>query len=132
MTNSIARNNIVYNEPSGIFVSQSHNNQIYNNTISKCGDGININSGSSNNKILANTIFHSTTNAIFVASGASSNTFSSNKIVASSPQGLKIEQDPTSKNNIFSNNQPYWYHIATCFFLQMVRKRIQAAFASGS
>jgi hypothetical protein len=44
-------------------------------------------------------------NAILVASGASGNTFTSNKIVSSSPQGLKIEQDPTSKDNIFSNNQ---------------------------
>ena len=105
MTSSIARNNIVYNEPSGVFVSQSHNNQVYNNTISKSGDGINVNSGSSSNKILANTISHSITNAILVASGASGNTFSSNKIVSSTPQGLKIEQDPTSKNNIFTNNQ---------------------------
>jgi len=105
MTNSIARNNIVYNEPSGIFVSQSHNNQIYNNTVSNSRVGLNVNSGSSNNKILANTISHSITNAILLTSGASSNTFSSNKIVASTPQGLKIEQDPTSKNNVFSNNQ---------------------------
>jgi mannuronan 5-epimerase len=105
MTKSIARSNIVYNEPSGIFVSQSHDNQIYNNTISKSRDGLNVNSGSSNNKILANTISHSITNAILLTSGASSNTFSSNKIVASTPQGLKIEQDPTSKNNVFSNNQ---------------------------
>jgi mannuronan 5-epimerase len=105
MTSSIARNNIVYNEPSGVFVSQSHNNQISNNTISKSGDGINVNSGSSNNKIFANAISHSRTNAILVASGASGNTFSSNNIVASTPQGLKIEQDPTSKNNVFSNNQ---------------------------
>jgi mannuronan 5-epimerase len=104
MTKSIARSNIVYNEPSGIFVSQSHDNQIYNNTISKSGAGLNVNSGSSNNKILANTISHSITNAILLTSGASSNTFSSNKIVASTPQGLKIEQDPTSKNNFFSNN----------------------------
>jgi hypothetical protein len=64
-----------------------------------------VNSGSSNNKILANTISHSITNAILVASGASGNTFSSNKIVSSTPQGLKIEQDPTSKNNIFSINK---------------------------
>jgi poly(beta-D-mannuronate) C5 epimerase len=105
MTSSIARNNIVYNEPSGVFVSQSHNNQVYNNTISTSRVGINVNSGSSNNKILANTISHSISNAILVASGASGNTFSSNKIVDSTPQGLKIEQDPTSKNNIFSDNQ---------------------------
>src|SRR5713101_1417641 len=60
MYNSIARNNIVYNELIGIFVSQSHNNQIYNNTISNSGDGINVNAGSSNNKIYDNTIMNST------------------------------------------------------------------------
>jgi parallel beta-helix repeat protein len=105
MTSSIARNNIVYNEPSGLFVSQSHNNQIYNDTISNSKSGINVNSGSSNNKIFGNTVSNSITNAILVASGASGNSFTSNKIVSSTPQGLKIEQDPTSKNNIFSNNQ---------------------------
>jgi mannuronan 5-epimerase len=105
MYNSIARNNIVYNEPSGIFVSQSHKNQIYNNSISKSGSGINVNSGSSNNKFSGNTISNSLTNAILLTSGASSNTFASNKISDSTPESLKIEQDPTSKNNVFSNNQ---------------------------
>ncbi len=104
MTSSIAKNNIVYDEPSGVFVSQSHNNQVSNNTISTSRVGINVNSGSSNNKIFTNTISHSITNAILVAS-SSGNTFSSNKIVGSTPQGLKIEQDPTSMNNIFSDNQ---------------------------
>jgi len=67
MYNSIARNNVVYNEPSGVFFSQSHNNQIYNNTISKSGSDINVNSGSSN------------------------------KLVSSTPQGLKIELDSDVK-----------------------------------
>ena len=105
MTNSIARNNIIYNEPIGVTVSQSHNNQIYNNTISKSGDGINVKSDSSNNKILGNTIINSINSAILVNNGSSGNTISSNKIVSLTPQGLKIEQDPTSKNNIFSINQ---------------------------
>ena len=105
MYNSIARNNIVYNEPSGVFVSQSHSNQIYNNTISKSRTGINVNSGSSNNKIFGNTISNSISNAKLVATGASSNSFTSNKIIGATPEGLEIEQDPTSKNNIFSNNQ---------------------------
>jgi mannuronan 5-epimerase len=105
MYNSIARNNIVYNEPSGVFVSQSHNNQIYNNTISKSRTGINVNSGSSNNKFFGNTISNSISNAILVASGASSNTFTSNKIISATPEGLEIEQDPTSKDNSFSNNE---------------------------
>jgi mannuronan 5-epimerase len=105
MYNSIARNNLVYNEAQGIFVSQSHNNQVYNNTISKSGSGISVNSGSSNNKVFGNTISNSVSNAILVASGASGNTFTSNKISSSTPEGLKIQQDTTAKNNVFSNNQ---------------------------
>ena len=105
MYNSIARNNLVYNEAQGIFVSQSHNNQVYNNTISKSGSGISVNSGSSNNKIFGNTISNSVSNAILVASGASGNTFTSNKISSSTPEGLKIQQDTTAMNNGFSNNQ---------------------------
>jgi mannuronan 5-epimerase len=104
MTNSIARNNIVYNEPSGIFVSQSHNDQIYNNTISNNRAGINVNSGSSNNKLYDNTIMNSKSRAILINNGSSGNTFTANKIVSSTPEGLKIVQDSTSKN-IFSNNQ---------------------------
>jgi parallel beta-helix repeat protein len=105
MYNSIARNNIVYNEPIGISVSQSHNNQISNNTISKSGNGIQVGSGSSNNKIFGNTIANSISLAILINNGSSGNTFSSNKIVGSTPQGLKIVRDSTAKNNIFSNNQ---------------------------
>jgi mannuronan 5-epimerase len=105
MYNSIARNNIIYNEPSGVLVSQSHNNQIYNDTISKSGSGINVNYGSSNNKIFGNTISNSLTNAILLAGGASGNTFASNKISGSTPESLRIEQNSTSKNNIFLNIQ---------------------------
>jgi parallel beta-helix repeat protein len=34
MSNSVARNNIIFNEDKDIFVSQSNYNKIYNNTIS--------------------------------------------------------------------------------------------------
>jgi len=105
MFNSVVRNNIVYSEPIGISVSQSHNNQIYNNTISKSGNGFQVGSGSSNNKMFGNTIANSISQAILFINGSSQNTFSNNKLVSSIPQGLKIVQDPTSKNNIFSNNQ---------------------------
>ncbi|MRN41042.1 MAG: hypothetical protein FIO02_08380 [Nitrosopumilales archaeon] len=105
MYNSIARNNIIYNEPKGILVSQSHNNMIYNNTISNSGDGINVGYGSTRNKIYDNIIMNSLSDAILVNKGSLENTFSSNKIVSATPQGLKINQDATSKNNVFSNNQ---------------------------
>ncbi|MDP9288704.1 MAG: right-handed parallel beta-helix repeat-containing protein [Thermoproteota archaeon] len=104
MYNSIAKNNIVYNEVQSVFVSQSHNNQIYNNTISKSGDGIYVNYGSTNNKMYDNTIMDSKSHAILVKNASSANTFYSNKIVSANKQGLKIVQDSTSKNT-FSNNQ---------------------------
>jgi parallel beta-helix repeat protein len=104
MYNSIAKNNIVYNEAQGIFVSQSHNNQIYNNTISDSADGIYVNSGSTNNKMYDNVIMNSKSHAVLIKNASSTNTFASNKIVGTTPQGLKISQDSTSKNT-FSNNQ---------------------------
>ena len=105
MYNSIARNNIIYNEPKGIIVSQSHNNMISNNSISNSGDGINVGYGSTRNKIFDNTIMNSISDALLVNKGSSENIFSSNKIVSATPQGLKIVQDATSRNNVFSNNQ---------------------------
>jgi len=105
MISSIARNNIVYNEPKGIFVSQSHNNQIYNNTISYSGNGINVNAGSTNNKIYDNTIMNSKSHAILINNGSNGNIFYSNKIVSAIKEGLEIKQDETSKNNVFSNTQ---------------------------
>ncbi len=85
--------------------SVGNNNLVWTGVGVVSGSGINVNSGSSNNKKFANTISNSVSNAILVASGASGNTFSSNKIFGATPEGLEIEQDPTSKNNIFSNNQ---------------------------
>jgi len=105
MYNSIVRSNIVYNEPIGISVSQSHKNQISNNSISKSGNGIRVGSGSSNNKIYGNIIANSISQAILINNGSSGNTFFDNKVVSSTPAGLKIVQDSTAKNNIFSNNQ---------------------------
>jgi parallel beta-helix repeat protein len=40
MTNSVARNNYVHNEEQCIFILQSNNNKIYNNTVCNCGNGI--------------------------------------------------------------------------------------------
>jgi mannuronan 5-epimerase len=100
-----ARNNIIYNEPAGIFVSRSHSNQTYNNTLSNSGSGINVNSGSTDNKMYDNTIMNSKSHAILINNGSNGNTFYSNKIVSANKEGLEIDQDATSKNNIFSNNQ---------------------------
>jgi poly(beta-D-mannuronate) C5 epimerase len=105
MYNSIARNNIIYNEPAGVFVSRSHSNQIYNNTVSNSGNGINVNSGSTDNKLYRNTLMNSKSHAILINNGSNGNTFYSNQIVSAIKDGLEIDQDATSTNNAFSNNQ---------------------------
>ncbi len=69
----------------------------HNNTISNSAHGIYVNSGSTNNKMYDNTIMNSRSHAILIKN-ALSNTFASNKIKGTTPQGLKISQDPTSKN----------------------------------
>jgi parallel beta-helix repeat protein len=79
-TDSIARNNYIHNEDQCIFVSASHNNQVYNNTVKNCTNGIYLRSESSNNDIYNNTI-RDTNQGIYVNTGASDNEFRSNTII---------------------------------------------------
>ena len=51
MSESVARNNYVHDETICIFVSQSHNNEVHNNTVSDSKNGIYLRDESSNNKI---------------------------------------------------------------------------------
>ncbi len=103
MYNSVARNNYVHDEVKGIFVSASHNNEIYNNTVSDSGDGIYLKSESSKNNIYDNTIINATSNGILVNTGASDNTFSSNTIINATDLGINVE-DSDSVNNKFEKN----------------------------
>ena len=102
MYNSVARNNYVHDEVKGIFVSASHNNEIYNNKVSDSGDGIYLKAESSNNKIYHNTIINATSNGILVNTGASDNTFTSNTIINATELGINVDED--SVNNRFENN----------------------------
>jgi parallel beta-helix repeat protein len=78
--NSLVRNNNVSDEVIGIHVSQSHDNQIFNNTISGSMNAIDVHGGSSNNRIYDNTIIKSA-RGISVSSGdAAANTIYSNII----------------------------------------------------
>jgi parallel beta-helix repeat protein len=106
MTNSVARNNNVHDETKGIFLSESNNNQIYNNIISNSKDGIYLKSGSSNNEIYNNNVTDAISNATLVNVGSSRNTFYSNTIINASSDGYGINvKDPsTSIDNIFENN----------------------------
>jgi mannuronan 5-epimerase len=77
MFDSIARDNIISNEPKAITISESHNNEIYNNTISNSVSGIDLDKESLNNTIHDNTVIvnpqSSSSKAISVESGAEKN-----------------------------------------------------------
>ena len=104
ISDSVARNNHVHDETQCIFVSASHNNEVYNNIVSDCENGIYLRDDSSNNKIYNNTITNSKSNGILVNTGASDNTFSSNTIINAAEFGINVAEDSDSVNNIFENN----------------------------
>jgi poly(beta-D-mannuronate) C5 epimerase len=79
MYNSIARNNYVHNEGMAIFVSQSHNNEIYNNTVSDSSNAIYLKDSSSNNIIHHNTVINSPQGISAFGAGAG-NTFYLNSV----------------------------------------------------
>ena len=80
MTNSVVRNNFVHNQMNAIFVSASHNNEVYNNTIFNTDDGISLANGASKNNIHDNRIINSV-NALRFNADSHENTLYSNKIV---------------------------------------------------
>jgi parallel beta-helix repeat protein len=102
MVNSIARNNIVRDEAaSGISISESHNNQISNNTISNSGSGITV-KNSTNNKINDNTIINSTNGIDTSSSGGAGNIISNNHFI-NTPSSSSSSH---SSNSVGSNSQP--------------------------
>lgn len=61
MYDSVARNNDVHDEVKCIFVSQSHNNEVYNNKITNCeSQGIYLFHNSIENKVYNNTLVNAT------------------------------------------------------------------------
>jgi poly(beta-D-mannuronate) C5 epimerase len=58
MTNSVARDNNIYDQSRAIHVSRSHNNEIYNNTVSNGKSAIVLVSNSSANKVHDNIIIN--------------------------------------------------------------------------
>jgi mannuronan 5-epimerase len=86
MYDSIARNNVISHEDKGIVISESHDNQIYNNDISDSGRGIDLDKESVDNMIQGNVIRNipDPTDALHIEEGAADkNTVHSNKIINS-------------------------------------------------
>ncbi len=94
MYDSIARNNEVSKEEQGIVISESHDNQIYNNTVSDSENGIDLDAESSNNKIHHNTMINipESSQAFSIESGAAmKNTVYSNRYIDTSGNTIQID-----------------------------------------
>jgi parallel beta-helix repeat protein len=90
MSDSIARNNFIDKEENAITVSESHNNEIYNNRISNSQGGIDIDKESTNNVIHNNTVI--------LAKNPNSQQPSS-----SSSDAIAVEKGAEMNNKIYSN-----------------------------
>jgi parallel beta-helix repeat protein len=97
MTDSIARNNYVYNATSGIIVSESRNNQVYDNTIEAAtSEGI--------------LLF----NPAEPDDGLTEDNLVYNNIISSSDDGISAARshDNILENNMFSNIQSSEYSLS--------------------
>ncbi|MFY9565334.1 MAG: NosD domain-containing protein [Nitrososphaeraceae archaeon] len=95
MFDSVARNNIVSGEEQGIVISESHNNEIYNNTVSDSGHGIDIDKASYENIISDNIIKNipDIFDAFFIEEGAAEqNNLYSNKLVNTYGQEIDLDE----------------------------------------
>ena len=108
MFDSIARNNVVSNEDNGIVISESDNNEVYNNVISDSGSGIDIDEDSFENVVYNNTIINipDPSDALSIEEGsAERNTIYSNTLINATDLGINVDEDADSANNRFENNK---------------------------
>jgi mannuronan 5-epimerase len=112
MYNSTATSNTISNETTGISIFNSHNNKIYNNTISNVKNGIKLTGNMSSHNIIDNNLIKKATDlGILVRPSAFGNTFYSNMIINATGDGgnraittpiqngsLTSESSNTSKN----------------------------------
>lgn len=121
MYDSVSRNNIVSHEEKGIVISESHNNQIYNNDVSDSGRGIDLDKESYDNLIYNNIIRNipDPSNALHIEDGAAKeNRVYSNKVTTSnevveSANDLQSEGESTDSplTTKESNDDPFSLHI---------------------
>lgn len=80
MYDSVARNNYVHDEDKCIFLSQSHDNEVYGNTVSNCeSQGIYLYHNSVQNKVYNNTLINAT-EGIEYSDDSSDNTIDNHRI----------------------------------------------------
>jgi len=104
MIDSVARNNYVHDEKRCIFVSLSHDNEIYNNRVSNCKNGIHLSHDSSDNKIYNNTITNSKIGLSIEKVGLGNKIYS-NTIIDTTEKPVNIEDNNLEQESILKDNK---------------------------
>ena len=112
MQHSIARNNTVFDETECIFVSDSHSNQIYNNTVSRCSAGLYLKAGFTNNTLHDNIVMNSE-KGILVDNESLNNKFYRNTIKSNSTQSA-VFLDSDYYGRISDREIRHWLLIHHC------------------
>jgi mannuronan 5-epimerase len=109
---SIIRNNNILDESMGISISQSHNNEIYNNTLSDVKSGIDVKKDSSQNIITDNTIEIASDYGFRITDDTGGNILESNTIIgvphdrAIMKEAAEEERErERERNNVFIANK---------------------------
>jgi len=100
--NSIVRNNRILNESTGISISQSANNDIYNNTITSIDFGIQAKLNSSRNLIQNNSVTDAARYGILMVNAPKENLVMHNRIINPSQNGICVTAK--GSGNIISAN----------------------------
>jgi parallel beta-helix repeat protein len=98
MHDSIARNNIVSNAEKCISVSESHNNKIYNNSVSACDIGITLTGKSSKNNMIYNNTIANSIESIAVEKKAGNKLYS-NEVINTAGTISSTSSATTTENN---------------------------------
>jgi mannuronan 5-epimerase len=105
-THSVARNNYVHDQIKPIEVSNSHNNEVYNNMISNTNTaGISLIGDSSENKIYNNTIIDSQIGLSINDTSTNNKIYNNNKIINSKLKDIDIDKEIAKHNVIDDTNQ---------------------------
>jgi parallel beta-helix repeat protein len=116
MYDSVARNNIVSHEDSGIVISESHSNEIYNNNVSYSGRGIDLDKESYGNVIYNNVVRNipNLSDELRIEEGAAeNNNVYANSISTPSYQEIKLKNELQLQNNPSSPSSPKPVHEPT-------------------
>jgi parallel beta-helix repeat protein len=101
ISDSVAKNNYIYSSNTGIAVSESNNNELYNNIIEKSNNSVKIHQGSSNNHIHSNT-FKDSTNGINLADMNTTNNLFENNNLTHMIYAVRVTSANTN-NSLVSN-----------------------------